>query len=433
LVKCNERAAFEHTLPDAKTTGTGGIVVNVLTPDSVRAEFPITASCTYLDSAYWGPYPKRTAAAISEYVERKSESAFPFGRVDAERVFVDSVRSKVADLLGATPEEVWFPRGTTDALGTVAAALLKPGDEILVGALDHPADFAVWANLAERGIQVRVVPQRDGRMNPEDIEDAIASNTRAIGMCLVTSQNGYRQDIEALSRLAGDHGLYLFLDAIQGIGHLAIDVRETNVTMISAGSYKWLCSPEGLGVAYVKRDVVSDIIPNNVHFYGMGPGDGGWSSFLEKVLEYGVSGQGPQTIPPGTLEYPDAAIRLEISPSIISLIGLNQMCGLLSEFGGIAAVEERVLSLAARLRVVVQEHGHRVLSPPEPAGMSGITCVVVPSALGFQEFAKERGVHVRARVTTPLGPEAVRVSTHFFNNENDIDQLVLALDEYDGR
>jgi len=97
------------------------------------------------------------------------------------------------------------------------------------------------------------------------------------------------------------------------------------------------------------------------------------------------------------------------------------------------AVEERVLSLAARLRVSVQEHGHRVVSPSEPSGMSGITSVAVPNALGFQEFAKERGVHVRARPATPIGPEAVRVSTHFFNNENDIDQLVLVLDEYDGR
>lgn len=403
--------------------------MSVLTTESVRAEFPITASCAYLESAYWGPYPKRTAAAISEYVQRRSDSAFPFGRSDEDRVFVDGVRSAVADLLGATPEEVWFPKGTTDAISTVATALLKPGDEILVGGLDHPADFAIWANLAERGIQVRVVPQRDGRMNPEDIEDAITSNTRAIGMCLVNTYNGYRQNLEALSALAGDRDLYLFLDAIQGIGHLAIDLSETSVTVMSAGSYKWLCSPEGLGVAYVRRDVASDIIPHNVHFYGMEPADGGWSSYLAKVL----ASQGPQTIPRGTLEYPDAAIRLEISPSIISLIGLNQMVGILREFGGIVAVEERVLSLAARLRVTVQEHGHRIVSPSEPSGMSGITSVAVSNALGFQEFAKERGVHVRARPATPIGPEAVRVSTHLFNNENDIDQLVLVLDEYDDR
>lgn len=402
----------------------------MLTPESLRAEFPITASCTYLDSAYWGPYPKRTAGAISDFVRRRSDTAFPFGRADQDRVFVNGVRSKIADLLGVSAEEVWFSKGTTDAISTVASALLKPGDEILVGGLDHPADYAVWANLAERGIQVTVVPQQDGRMEPDDVDHAVTEKTRALGMCLVNTYNGYRQDIDALSRIAGDHGIYLFLDAIQGMGHLSIEVAETNVTMMSAGSYKWLCSPEGLGVAYVKREVVEDIVPHNVHFYGFEPRGSDWSSFLANIFEYGVSGNRPRRITPGTLEYPDAAIRMELSPSIVSLIGLDQMADLLLEFGGMAAVEKRVLSLAAQLRVAVQEHGHRVLSPPEPSGMSGITCVIVPRADGFQEFAKDRGVHVRARPATPLGPEAVRVSTHFFNNESDIGKLVETLDAF---
>ena len=398
----------------------------------IRAAFPITESCTYLDSAYWGPYPRRSAEAISDFVRRRSESAFPFGRADQDRVFVDGVRSKVAQLLGVAAEEVWFPRGTTDGLSTVASALLKPGDEILVGGLDHPADYAIWANLAERGILVTVVPQRDGQMDPDDLDRAVTGRTQAIGMCLVNTYNGYRQDLEALSRVAGDRGLYLLLDAIQGVGHLAIDVRETNVTMMSAGIYKWLCSPEGLGVAYLNKDVVGDVIPHNVHFYGIEPEGGDWGSFLARIFGYGASGAGPQRIPAGALDYPEAAVRLEISPSIVSLICLNEVADLMIGFGGMAAVEARVLALATQLRVAVQEHGHRVLSSSDPRGMSGITCVVVPSALGFQEFAKQRGIHVRARPATPIGAEAVRVSTHFFNDENDIEKLVDALDAYSG-
>ena len=241
-----------------------------LTAEELRAEFPVHDSYTYLDSAYWGPYPKRTSDAISDFVQKRSTMAYPFGRADEDRVFVDEVRSKMAKVLNVTPEEVWFPKGTTDAISTVANALLRPGDEILVGGLDHPADYAVWSNLAERGIRVTVVPQRDYRMDAEDIERAISPQTRAIGMCLVNTYNGYRQDLDALSRVAGEHGLYLFLDAIQGMGHLDIDVANSNVTMMSAGAYKWLCSPEGLGVSYVSKDVIEDIIPHNVHFYSAG-------------------------------------------------------------------------------------------------------------------------------------------------------------------
>jgi len=404
--------------------------VSTLTSLQIRDEFPITQACTYLDSAYWGPYPRRSAEAISDYVRKRSTTAFPFGRADQDRVFAGEVRSKIAGLLGVAPEEIWFPRGTTDALGTVAAALLAPGDEILVGGLDHPADYAVWANLAERGIRVKVVPQRGGRMNPEDLERAITAKTRAIGICLVNTYNGYRQSLDALSRIAGEHELYLLLDAIQGIGHLRIDLHKSNVTMMSAGSYKWLCSPEGLGVAYINRDVIGNVVPHNVHFYGIEPESGGWASFIPRILEYGTSGLGPQEIPSGTLNYPASAIRLEISPSIVSLVGLNQMADLLNEFGGMGSVEARVISLSMYLRSVAQEHGHSILSTSDPEHMSGITSVLVPSAPGFAEFAKRRNIHIRERPATPIATDAVRVSPHIFNDKSDIDMLVEALNDY---
>ena len=407
--------------------------MTTLTVDELRAEFPINESCTYLDSAYWGPYPKRTADAISDFVRKRSEQPYPFGRAEEDRVFVDGVRSKMADLLNVTAEEIWFPKGTTDGISTVANALLRPGDEIIVGGLDHPADYAIWANLAERGIVVTVAPQRNGRMDPGDIERSISPRTRAIGLCLVNTYNGYRQDIDALSRVAGDHGLYLFLDAIQGMGHLAIDVADTNVTMMSAGAYKWLCSPEGLGVSYVNKDVIEDIIPHNVHFYGLEPRQTDWESFIHQVFEYGASDSGPQRIPAGTLDYPDTAVRMEVSPSIIALIGLNQMADVILEFGGIEAVEKRVLSLSAQLRITAQEHGHSVLSPPEPEGMTGINAIATSSAEGFQDYAQERGIYLRARPASPIAEDSVRVTPHFFNNQDDIDTLVDALDEFRDR
>lgn len=402
----------------------------VLTARQIREEFPITKSCTYLDSAYWGPYPRRTAEAISDFVQQRSLKAYPFGRADRDRVFVDKVRSKVAGLLGASPEEIWFSRGTTEAINAVASALLKPGDEILVGGLDHPADYTIWANLADRGVVVRVVPQRDGQMDPADLARAVTPRTRAIGMCLVNTYNGCRQDLEALSRVAQDRGLYLLIDAIQGIGHLNIDLGKANVTMMSAGAYKWLCSPEGLGVAYVNKDVIGKIIPQTAHFYGIQPGDGGWSPFLSRLFEHGLAGDGPQEISPGTLSYPDSAVRLEISPSVVSLIGLNEMADLVNEFGGMAAVESRVLHLATQLRSRAQEHGHTVISPSDRPRMSGITSVAIPRATEFAEFAKKRGIHVLPQ-KSPTSPELiVRVSPHIFNDDSDIDTLVDALDDF---
>ena len=202
----------------------------------IRREYPITQRCAYLDSAYWGPYQVRSVHAMTEFARRRSELPFPDGRADSERKMVDQVRRKVAELLEVSENEIWFPRGTTEAINAVASALLKPGDEILVGGLDHPADYTIWGNLADRGILVRIVSQRDGCVYPEDVEASIGPRTRAIGMCYVNTYNGYRQDLQALSDIASRNGVYLFLDAIQGIGHLRISLHDSDVTVMSAGA-----------------------------------------------------------------------------------------------------------------------------------------------------------------------------------------------------
>lgn len=401
-----------------------------LQPSDIRQEFPITARCVYLDSAYWGPYPARSVRAMSEFARRRSEIPFPDGRADAERKIVDQVRRRIGKLLGVSEQEIWFPRGTTDAINAAASALLKPGDEILVGGLDHPADYTIWGNLADRGIAVQIVPQRDGHIEPGDIESSIGPRTRAIGMCYVNTYNGYRQDLTALSDIASHHGLYLFLDGIQGLGHLDIPLSESAVSVMSAGAYKWMCSPEGLGIGYIRHEIIDQVLPHSVHFYGVEPSFGDWRAFLTGVFESKSARESPITLRPGSIKYPADARRLEISPPVMSLLGLSEVADLMLEFGGMRAVEHRALGLASELRMTVQEHGHRVLSDSSPSSMSAITSVAVASGVGFAEFAKGRNIHVLPQLSPTHGSDAVRVSTHIFNDSSDIHELVRALDDY---
>ena len=123
---------------------------------------------------------------------------------------------------------------------------------------------------------------------------------------------------------------------------------------------------------------------------------------------------------------------MELSPSVIALLGLNQMADLILGFGGIEAVEKRVLSLSSQLRITAQEHGHTVLSPPEPEGMTGINAIAVAGE-GFQAYAQERGIYLCVRPASVLGEASARVTPHFFNNQEDIETLVGALDDYRGQ
>jgi len=384
-----------------------------------------------LDAAYRGPYPARSTRAMRSYVERWSRQAFPDGRTNDQLAWVEKVRAKVATLLCSTPEEVLFTRSTTDGICLVANSLLKPGDEILVGGLDHPADYAVWLHLATKGVGVTLVPHRGGSIAVEDLASAIGPSTRAIGLCLVNTYNGYRQDIRSLGQLCSEHGLYLFLDGIQAVGHLDIDLQSSNVTVLGAGVYKWLCSPEGLGIAYVNKRVLSDIRPETPHFYNVYPkGDDGWGGFISQVFCRGEEGAGPQTLEPDTLYYPPSAKRLETSCNFLALVGLEAMLDLLLEVGGMAVVERRVLQLTAHLREMVQDHGHKVLSSPSPKNMSGITSVAVPDARKFSEYCQQRGIWVLPQASLKRDTEAVRVSTHIFNNKEDVAEFTRALDMF---
>ena len=408
--------------------------MNPLTPEQVRAEYPVLQTTTFLDCAYKGPFPTRSARAMRDYIEARHHRILPDGRRNGRDERIQDTRVKVAPLLGVSPDDVWFPRSTNDALCIVANMLLKPGDEILVGGLDHPSNYGMWAHLAGRGIEVTVVPHRGGHVEVGDLEAAVGPRTRAIGMCLVNTYNGYRQDLEELDDLAGRRNLYLLVDAIQGTGHLNLDLGRTpNVTVLSAGVFKWLCSPEGTGIAYLNREVLADAVPDTAYYSGMeSTVEGGWGGLIDRMFRFGYENAGPQPLSSDIIRYRDDARRMDLSLTSLSLTGLGAMASLVRDFGGIAAVEQRVLGLAARLRSSLQEHGHTVLSDPDPRYASGITSVEVEDAAAFAQFCEERNIWVLARPSKE-GSQAVRVSTHFFNNEDDIAVFTEAMDEFRAR
>ena len=398
--------------------------------DEIRREFPVTQVCAYLESAYHGPFPASGARAMSSYVERWSLQPYPDGRVDEWLEWAEVVRAKVAGLLRVAPEEILFTRSTTDGLHLVASSLLEPGDEILVGGLDHPADYITWMHLADKGIEVTLVPHRDGGMAIEDLAAAIGPKTRAVGLCLVNTYNGYREDLEGLSRLCSERGLYLLLDGIKAVGHLDIDLETSDVTVLSAGVYKFLCSPEGLGIAYVNKRVLDNIAPGVPHLYKVRLRDEpGWGSFTSRIFSRGYAGEGPQALAPDSLDYPPDTKRLETSMNFLALAGLEAMVDLLEAAGGMAAVERRVLELSVYLRASVQEHGHAVLSSQVPENLSGMTLVGVSDADQFVSYCEERDIWVRPG-TSLRDEQAVRVSPHIFNNEEDIDRFTEALDSF---
>src|SRR5262249_39184346 len=223
------------------------------------------------------------------------------------------------------PLDVAFVKNTSEGVGFVAEGLpWRPGDNMVTAAEEYPANVYPWMNLQGRGVEVRRVASRGPRVELDDIRAAIDGRTRLVSLSFVEFASGFRNDLDAVGALCRERGVLFFVDAIQGLGVLPLDVRRTPVDFLAADGHKWLLGPEGAGVFYVRRELVEQLHPVAV----------GWNSVV------------------GAWDF--STINFQLKPhagrweggtlNVGGVVALGASLGLLLE-AGVAAVAERVLEL----------------------------------------------------------------------------------------
>ena len=191
-----------------------------------RTEFPWADETVYLNHASIGPLPERTRLALEAFNRRR---AMPFRLPDRDLFgTLTESRRLIAQLIGATPEEIGLTVNTSFGLGVMARALpLAPGDVVVVSDREFPANVYPWVRLREQGITVELIPTTAGGWPDEArlLERVQDSRVRALAVSLVQFSNGYQVDLAALSAATRRTGAWLIVDAIQGIGQLPLDLR----------------------------------------------------------------------------------------------------------------------------------------------------------------------------------------------------------------
>lgn len=373
--------------------------------DRFRSEIPLTESWTYLNHAAIGPMTRAGAermGALAARVSRTGDRHWPERADETERV-----RRQAARLLGAgEPHEVAFVGNTSEGLSAVAWGLdWCSGDNVVGPEPEFPANLYPWLSLAPLGVEYRRVPERDGRVEAADLVAAMDERTRIVAVSWVQYASGHRVDLAPLFAACRDAGVLLVLDAIQGVGALALDVEAAGVDVCALAGHKWLLGPEGVGVLYVS-DRVIDRIRSTRH---------GWRSVAGRFDWTGI-------------DPTPAAGALRFEAGTLNMAGIHALGGsvdLLLDLG-IEGVEARVLALADRVARGLAERGFRLAEPRRaPGEVSGIVAGRHPDR-SPEDLARElvdRGIVVSHRAGR------LRVAPHGYNTEEEVDRLLEALDE----
>src|ERR1700722_19371519 len=225
-----------------------------MTLSDFRSHFSVTARWAFLDHAAVAPLPRQALQALAEFGASLAENGVAAVKEWIDRI--NRVRQNAARLINSpSPEDVYFIPNTTHGIGVIAEGFpWNPGDNLILAAEEYPANQYPWMNLTHRGVEVRTIPSREGRLNIEDFRAAIDRGTRVLTVSSVEFASGFRNDLDLLGQVCREHDLFFCVDAIQSLGVFPLDVQKTPIDALAADGHKWLLGPEGGGSGYAKQD-----------------------------------------------------------------------------------------------------------------------------------------------------------------------------------
>jgi selenocysteine lyase/cysteine desulfurase len=207
---------------------------------------------TYLNVSGQSPMPRVSIRAVQAALEAKK---FPHHKPDSTFYEVPNrVRSSIARLIGAKPEEIALTSGATAGVSAVAYGLSwKPGDEVITAKGEFPLQYTVWKPMEKReGLKLKIIAPRDRFITADDLIAAITPRTRVVSVSLVRFNDGSLLDAPRVATACHAQGALLLLDASQCCGALPMDVHQLGADFIVSAGYKWLLGPFGTGFFWIK-------------------------------------------------------------------------------------------------------------------------------------------------------------------------------------
>ena len=379
----------------------------------------------YLDHAATSfPKPVETGAEMLRYLTEVGSNVGRGGYASAYEAeeTLYSLREEVTALFGGTDaRNTVFTPGITAALNQLLKGLLRPGDHVLVSAMEHNAVMRPLRQLEARGVTFDTIPcNGDGTMQLERAEDLIRPNTRAVVCTHASNVCGTVQPIALLGEICDRRGLLLIVDSAQTAGLFPIHMERMHIAALAFTGHKTLLGPQGVGGFLIREGLAGEMEP-------LIAGGTGSASHLETMPDFM-----PDHFEAGTLNLP-------------GLYGLSGALSYLRSHDP-AALLRRELELTGRfLEGLTKIPGLRIVGRSGLIGRAPVVSVSLPGGgLAEAAAALDRNYGIQARVGLHCAPAAhralgtvpegtLRFSFGHLNTEQEVDTCLRALAEFCAR
>ena len=219
--------------------------------EDIRSLFPALRHLTYLNSAAVSPIPTTAIEAINIQLSDVAThgSAHYTDWIDTK----NRARALIAEMLCVRPDQIAFMRNTSDGFASIANGLnWAAGDNIVSFEREFPSNYYPWRRIRDEfGVELRLCPERNGRIDLDELISLIDSNTKVVAISSVQYASGFKADLERIGQAARGVDALFCVDIIQGYGALPYDLPAQFVDVACGAGHKWLCAPEGCGIMYL--------------------------------------------------------------------------------------------------------------------------------------------------------------------------------------
>jgi cysteine desulfurase/selenocysteine lyase len=388
-------------------------------PLDVLADFPaIPAGWAYLDTAATAQKPRPVIEAIERaYAETYATVHRGVYQRSADMTIAyEAARRRVAKFIGAaSPDEIMFVRGATEAINLVAHSWgqrLQAGDRILLSTLEHHSNIVPWQLLRDRtGIEIDVAPlTEDGRIDLDAAAAMLTPAHKLVALAHVSNVLGSILDVRRAADLAHSVGARLLVDGCQAVPRLAVDVGALDCDFYVFSGHK-LYGPTGIGALWARGDILDSMPP----WHGGG-------AMIDKV-----------TFAKTTYAPPPARFEAG-TPHIVGALGLHAAIDYVDEIG-LPAIHAHEAALVKATRDALSSlNSVRLMGPEESAGIvsfaiEGVHPHDVGTILDEEQVAIRAGHHCAQPLMEHLGvPATARASFGVYNSEQDIAALVRGIE-----